>query len=186
MSASLLPINLGLYSGTATPRQTPSRRNPRHQLQAPDRIRIDSFLLLPSLPMACPRTDSCHSFGKIFICSHEANPQCIPMGWAHAVSLAVLVVSFIAALVVVCRHHSLHSMIQVPCFPCLISLSLILSFVCILAVFMLVHFASRHNYDTFQHIILPVAFLLLLLPASLECRIRKAIAGDAQTVSIQV
>lgn len=170
----------------ATPRRTPSRRNPRHKVQAPDRIRIDSFLLLPSLPMACPRTDSCHSFGKIFICSNEANPQCIPMGWAHSLSLAVLGVSFIAALVIMCRHHSLHAMIRVPCFPCLISLSLILSFISILAVSMLVHFASRRNYDTFQHIILPVAILLLLFPASLEYRIRKAIAGDAQTTTIQV
>ena len=136
--------------------------------------------------MACPRKDACHAFGKIFICSHEANPQCISMGWAHALSLAVLALSLIASVAVMWRRNSLHSMIRVRCFPCLISLSLVLSFVSILVVSMLSHFASRKNYNSFQHIVLPVAFLLLLLPASLEYRLRKAVADDAQTESIQV
>lgn len=108
------------------------------------------------------------------------------MGWAHALSLAVLALSLIASVAVMWRRNSLHSMIRVRCFPCLISLSLVLSFVSILVVSMLSHFASRKNYDSFQHIVLPVAFLLLLLPASLEYRIPEAITGDAQTTTIQV
>lgn len=136
--------------------------------------------------MACPRTDACHAFGKIFICSNDVVPQCISMGWAHALSLAVLALSLIASVAVMWRRNSLHSMIRVRCFPCLISLSLVLSFVSILVVSMLSHFASRKNYDSFQHIVLPVAFLLLLLPASLEYRIPEAITGDAQTTTIQV